>query len=165
MEQVKVQVIEITRMAQTKLFQMKVPMDATKIVGIETGVQQISKPADLIPVVAFPPTEIPVLLPVYGCLTLQSCDKSNLFYSAIIKDEMSREDYSIPHLSMSTGLPPSFEQKIAQDIILNAGTTVIAGCFKDYFGEALYTHARYKVMLAVWFEIEPEKKKINAHDH
>src|SRR4051812_26143104 len=111
MEQVKVEVIEILRMAQSKLFQIKVPMNAIKIIGIETGVQLIGRG---IPLVAASSSSATIVeqLSVYGCLTLQSCEKPNIFYSSIIKDELINEDYSIPHSGLETGLRNMYEKKI-----------------------------------------------------
>src|SRR5213079_837314 len=126
-----------------KLFQIKVPMDAIKIIGIETGVQLIVRGIPLVPAPSSSSASIVEQLSVYGCLTLQSCEKPNVFYSSIIKDELINEDYSIPHSGLETGLRNMYEKKIQEDILIDSGTTVINGFYQDYLGESLLSDAHY----------------------
>jgi hypothetical protein len=158
-EQVKVEVIEITRVAQSKVFQIKVPMNATKIIGIETGARLISTDLELsIPVVASALLTLATRLPVFGCLTLQSCEKPNVFYSGLIMDDVLKPDDNTPPAIVLTELPWTHAKKIQEDILISPQTTIIQGCYRDYFGASLNTHAHYKVFLAIWFEVEEAKK-------
>lgn len=173
-EQAIVEVISISKQGEIKNFQVKVPMNASEVTGIQTGVRMkantsagvISPPAPVIPGgvridSAFAGGfDSEFRQSVAGELKLQSSEKPNVFYGTLVRDPFAGEDFSNPFLIL--GFPERDwthgYKKEMEKITIDANTTVISGFYKDFLGESLKRDTAYEIFLAVWFKIEMQKK-------
>lgn len=165
-EQAVIEIIPVSRQGEIKNFQVKVPMNANAVIGIETGIRMgNSAGGGAIP----PPAKIPPPLPerveargqqsVAGELKLQSSGKPNVFYGTLVRDPFAGEDFSNPLLM------PGFSErdwafgykKEMEKLTVDASTTIITGFYKDNLGESTGRDTAYEIFLAIWFKIEREK--------
>jgi len=166
-EQAIVEVIPISKQGEIRHFQVKVPMNAMEVIGIQTGVRIKSKAALTVIVprdrdVAITPSvavDSPGGISVVGELKLQSSEKPNVFYGTLVRDAFEEFDFSNPFAV------PFFPEKDwthgnkkeMEKLTIDANTTVISGVYKDNLGAALKRDMVYEVFLAVWFKIETKK--------
>jgi hypothetical protein len=157
--------IRITKKGEWKYFQVRLPKDATKIIGIETGF--IIK------------DELPKDVPegnserfgiqrnrLMGELKLQSLDTANIFFAKDIVEEdrnMNNDRIKITALTnerkIVTAPPPIIWEpsfpwthgyKLEEDGLLMLHNPVIAGIYKDVIGKHYGYDINYKVMLYIW---------------
>lgn len=178
-EQVVVTSIRITKPGQVKHFQVKLPKNTTRIIGIEIGGRWI-------PVVKSDgthPGTTPVIEPVIrteatgvraesrtplfkrnllvGEIKLQSCEEANIFYAADLQGDsnigygdFSQNSYWTP--TAFTHQAHAFEERV----IVDGNSTIIQGVYKDRYGEQTKLTSNYVVNLYVWTERqEPENKQ------
>ncbi|MBI2968902.1 MAG: hypothetical protein HYY40_13965 [Bacteroidetes bacterium] len=173
-EQAIVEVISISQKGEIKNFQVKIPMNAIALIGIETGVRMKRKASGgviLPPVPAIPkgaeiispapgPIESKEQQSVIGELKLQSPGKPNLFYGTLVRDPFAGEDFSNP--LFTTGFRERDwthgNKKEMEKINVDAHSTVISGFYKDFLGESLKQDTSYEIILALWFKIATKKK-------
>lgn len=166
-EQVIIQTISISKRGQQTFFQVKLPRDTHKIIGIEAGLYMLNVPGYFIPV-----QELSKLVRrnhLMGVVQLRANTKIDVFYS---KDVFER-DINIGADEMKIipsqvvmerkGEQPdgnSFDyfthwthgSKREEDPLNVCGCTVINGQYKDAIGEYFQTDVNYKVMLYIWIE-------------
>lgn len=181
-EEVIIQPIRVTKKKEQIFFQVKLPRDVHKIIGIETGLYLES--------------ELPVFVPfiqgnanfirqnrLMGTLQLQASGKPNLFYAKEIIDrdinlgvgEMKVVPPDVivrrivePLLKKGDDVPNdgnnfsdftiwSHGTKREEDPVNVCGCQLINGQFKDAVGEYYNIDIQYRVMLYIWIE-----RKVNT---
>lgn len=163
--------IRITKQGEIKFFQVKIPFDAISIIGIETAmrVRSMAVPSAAFPVPGIGGGGIDVSPPpasgfpnsFVGELKLQSNDDSNVFYTTNIHTPVVRESFDrTPNLSFLPYRVWTHGYKRELEIAkVDANTTVIAGLYKDRFGEMQKRDINYDVFLYVWYKYESAIKK------
>lgn len=187
-EQVVITGIRITKAGQIKHFQVKLPKNTTRIIGVELGGRWLAVTKDgsvLAPSVTMevPAVESPVspkkAEAVYdkprewsrantfrrsllvGELKLQSCEEANIFYAADF-----RADTNIAYGDFSQNAfwkPNVFThqtQTFEECVIVDGDSTIIQGVYKDRYAEQTKEIPNYLVNVYVWTERqEPDKAK------
>lgn len=173
-EQVITQVISISRRGEQKYFQVKLPRDTQRIIGVETGLRIQNLPYYWFAV----QPELSLSLKrnvLVGTLQLQANSSPNVFYSK----EVFERDNNISagelklfpaninmekrRIAFRVGEPPdgnSFSdftclthgRKMEEDPLSICNCTVVNGQLKDRLGEYTNTDAAYKVTLYIWIE-------------
>lgn len=166
-EQVIIQTINIIKRGQQTFFQVKLPRDVHKIIGIETGLNVLNVPGYFIPA-----QELSMLVRrnnMMGVIQLRAIGKPDIFYSK----EIFEKDINIGAGEIKTiPSPVMMEKKVDQpdgnsfdyfthwthgskreeDPLSVCGCTVINGQYKDAIGEYFQTDVNYKVILYIWIE-------------
>ena len=159
-QDVKIQRIHIRKKGERHYFQMNLPRQAERIVGIELG--------------AFFKTAIKkrryqkfdYLLGVKrnrvcGEMQLQTTGRSNFFFTGQLIQEDINDRFTVmspyeakvlPMLWNSTSFSSGRRKELDQVLIENE--KIIYGCYKDGLGIEQEKDFEYTVMLYVWFEYE-----------
>lgn len=170
-EQVIIQSLSISKRGQQNFFQIKLPRDTHKIIGIETGLYLLNVPGNFIP--ALEQSMLMRRNNLMGVVQLRVNTKPDVFYSK----EVFERDINIGVDEIKI-IPPqvtgerkgeqpdgnSFDyfthwthgSKREEDPLNICGCAVINGQYKDSIGEYFQTDVNYKVMLYIWIE-----RKIN----
>lgn len=156
--------ISITKQGEWKYFQVRLPKDATKIIGIETGfIVKDEIPKDV-------PEGISERFGVQrnrlmGELKLQSLDTANIFFAKdIIEQDRNMDSDAIriteppnprriitpPPVIWEPSFPWKHGNKMEEDGLLMLHNPVIAGIYKDAIGKHYGYAIHYKVMLYIW---------------
>jgi hypothetical protein len=182
-EEVIIQPIGITKKKEQSFFQVKLPRDTHKIIGIETGL--------------YVESELPVFAPyiqgdanmirqnrLMGTLQLQASGKPNLFYAKeifdkdinlgvnelkIVPDVIERRLIE-PQLRKGEDVPNdgnnfsdftiwSHGTKREEDPVNVCGCHIINGQFKDAVGEYYKIDIQYRVTLYIWIERKVNDKQ------
>ena len=166
-EQVIIQAISISKRGQQNFFQVKLPRDAHKIVGIETGLNVLNVPGYFIPA-----QELSKLVRrnnLMGVVQLRANTKPDVFCSKEIFERDinigADEVKIIPSLIRKDEKidPPDGNRfdyfthwthgaKREEDPLDVCGCTVVNGLYKDSIGEYFQTDVNYEVMLYIWIE-------------
>ena len=172
-EQVIIQSISISKRGQQNFFQVKLPRDTHKIIGIETGLCLLNVPGYFIPA-----SEQSMLMRrnnLMGVVKLRANGKPDVFYSKEVFERdiniSAGEIIIVPPPVVSEERTPlrklneqpdgnSFDYftywthgtKREEDPLSICGCSVINGQFKDVAGEYFGTDMQYKVMLYIWIE-------------
>lgn len=160
-ERVIIQVLQISRKGELQHFQVRIPRDAARIIGVETGVRVLSQ------------TELGWVRLLYGKykwddnafafyktmlmgdVRLQSCEQSNLFYAGEVYEReinLGAGDFTSrqwPVKEWTHGLKR--EEVMAE---ASGDTTILQGTYRDRIGEHLNMHVKYEVKIYVWYERE-----------
>ncbi|MCD6068908.1 MAG: hypothetical protein K0S33_3734 [Bacteroidetes bacterium] len=169
----------IRRQGEIHFFQVRLPKNATHIIGIETDALMITpldvsppplgdgRPEDPMPPAAAPANRTPFLKwndksnPVIGKLKLQSLDRHNIFFETWVPFV----HFSAAMPDMSYGLFP----KSPHTLILPTGprtvgipcnNTVVYGMYSDSIGEERKMEIRYKVKVFVWVQTTEADKGV-----
>ncbi|MFL5763882.1 MAG: hypothetical protein ACJ77K_08080 [Bacteroidia bacterium] len=183
-EQVVITQVRITKAGQVKHFQVKLPKNAKRIIGVELSARGLLN--DRASLVAAPPKIEPVreVIGTYadgaatgvegskasaffqrniliGEVKLQSCEEANLFYAGYLQLD---QNLSLGDFSQSRFWTPSVfthqAQSFEEVVIVDAESTIIQGICRDQVGEQNKTDYNYLISVYVWIEIEePELKK------
>lgn len=171
MERVTAHIINITRRGEWNYFQVRLPKDARKIIGIETGLKLI----DEIPDEYYGAYEARFRIrrnELIGDIKLQSLDDANIFYAKEIwaddrnanADSVVINDYSPPaerRIAFLKVDPPDLWQpdfpwmhssKLEEDGVLLCHNPIITGVYKDAVGKKYETDFSYKVLLYIWYD-------------
>ena len=173
-EQVIIQAISITRRSQQNFFQVKLPRDTGKIIGIESGlIIQDSPPYAFSTLLAN--TGITERNNLMGVMQLKANGRPDIFYAneiferdlnigagelRVFSNDQPNERRllllrpRIPPDGNSFGFSPSCTHgtKREEDPLNICGCTVINGYFKDSIGDIMGYDLSYKVMLYIWIE-------------
>lgn len=173
-EQVLIQTITVSRRNQQVFFQLKLPRDTHKVIGVETGLSGIqADPAFFIPSIDDMGMIRRNLL--MGTLQLQSNGNSDVFYSKEIferdintgigelKQFASQNQGNAPLAFLLINVPPdgngfeyhnswSHGSKREEDPVSICNCDVINGWYKDAAAETINTDIRYSVKLYIWIE-------------
>ncbi len=152
-EKVVITTFVINKAGQVKHFQIKLPKTAKLIIGVELGSRLITNTKNL---TAPRPTESQTAFKrntLFGELKLQSCENANVFYSGQLQSDnnMGYGDFSENQfwkVKPFTHQAMTFEETV----IVNAGSTIIQGVFKDRIGEQYQTDVNYIVKVYLWYE-------------
>jgi len=179
-EEVIIQSNSITKKKEQIFFQVKLPKDTDKIIGIETGLFVESALPDFLP---YTQGDVNMIRRnrLMGTLQLQVSGKPNLFYAKdifekdinigvnelkIVPDVIERRLIE-PQLRKGEDVPNdgnnfsdftiwSHGTKREEDPIDVCGCQLINGQFKDAVGEYYNINIRYRVILYIWI-----KRKVN----
>lgn len=162
-EQAIVEVIRISTQGELRHFEIKVPLNAIAVIGVQTGVMLKGKAAETPRAIPALPVEIKETKSqpfVIGELKLQSLTKPNLFYGTLIREPFAGEDFANPLAPLGYrekdwiyGYKKEWEK-----IQVSASPVIVKGLFKDFLGESAKRDLTYDVFLALWFRIEQPKK-------
>lgn len=176
-EQVVITGIRVTKAGQVKHFQVKLPKNTTRIIGVELGGRWLTEtkgdapiPAEVIKektrveVLAVEGTPSSLFFKrnlLIGEIKLQSCEEANIFYAAdvLVDNNIGLGDYSQKKLwrpSVFTHQTQALEERV----IVDGDSTIIQGVYKDRYTEQTKLSPNYLINLYVWTERqEPEKIK------
>lgn len=171
-EEVIIKPIRISRKNEQQFFQVKLPRDTHRIIGIETGMFAES----LLPnFPAYSRTDGNVIRPnrLMGKLQLRASGKPNLFYAK----EIFEKDINLGNNEIKIILPPvkgktkgikvepgkdgnnfldfpiwSHGTKREEDPLSICGCNIINGQYNDVVGEFNGIDIRYRIMLYIWIE-------------
>ena len=159
-EQVIITTVSVSKAGQLVYFQVKLPKDTERIIGIETGGRLIAAASGSAfvfpPVVSHTEGRSPTFFKrntLIGDLKLQSCEEANIFYSNhVMTDEnIGAGDYS--QRIQWQASPFTHENKSEEDIVVvKGGSTIVQGIFKDRYGDTNKTDISYEVKVYVWIE-------------
>ena len=181
-EGVIIQSIGITKKKEQIFFQVKLPRDTHKIIGIETGLFVESALPGFIPNIQGNANMIR-RNGLIGTLQLQASGKPNLFYAKeifdkdinigvnelkIVPPEVINERLIEPMRLKADDVPDegnnfsdftiwSHGTKREEDPVNVCGCQIINGQFKDTVGEYYETNIQYKIILYIWIE-----RKVNT---
>lgn len=151
-EEVIVTSIYISRIGERKHFQIALPTDTKKIIGLEYGAIELA--GALIPVV--PVTINPFAVKadkLMGRLSLQVPGREGVFYRGdLIEDRNYHlgEDVSatswVPQLWSHSGRRQEIE------LAVNGGLSFVEGYFIDRYGLGEYDSLEYQLQLCLWIE-------------
>lgn len=179
-EHVVITPIRITKSGQVKHFQVKLPKNTKRIIGIELGGRWLTDTKTDGGVVLQPKAAVSEVYvkeqfvretesrtqffkrnTLIGELKLQSCEEANIFYAG---DLQLDNNIGLGDFSQSAYWRPApfshQSQTFEEVVIVDGESTMIQGVYKDRFGAILKTPANYLVNVYVWTEIEePENRK------
>ena len=178
-EQVVITPVNITKAGQVRHFQVKLPKNAKRIIGIELGgrllthgeVAIIREPIKYSPVVGgiegsvgssgsgssgeIRPSGLFKRNTLIGEVKLQSCEEANIFYAGHLQTD---ENIAMGDFSQSrTWLPSAFThqaQSFEERVVVDGESTMIQGMYRDRLGEQNKINYNYLVNVYVWIEIE-----------
>ena len=177
-EQVLIQTINIIKRNQQVFFQIKLPRDTHKIIGVETGLYIL----EAYPYLFTPSQDDMGLIRsniMMGTLQLQANGNTAIFYSKEIferdintgrgelKEFVSQGQGGAPLAFLLINVPPdgngfdffnswTHGSKREEDPVNVCNCSVINGWFKDAAAAIINTDIHYQVMLYIWIE-----RKIN----
>jgi hypothetical protein len=155
-EKVIIEELSISKKGQLNMFQILIPSDAKHIIGFETNA--IGLILNDVPVFGGLPTGLLKFQhsEVIGEVRIQSCGKSNLFYS----DEVCFNDLNIGFADFTqTGEWISSQWikgvKREEDIVLvDECCAVLQGNYKDIIGTTSNVDLVYTVKVYLWYSTE-----------
>ena len=182
-EEVIIQSIRITKKKEQSFFQVKLPRDTYKIIGIETGLYIESELPGVLPYIQGD-TNMLQRNRLIGTLQLQAWGKPNLFYAKdifdkdinsgvnelkivpdvierrLIEPQLRRGD-DVPHdgNNFSDFTIWSHGTKREEDPVSVCRCHIINGQFKDAAGEYYNIDIQYRVTLYIWIERKVNIKK------
>jgi hypothetical protein len=174
---VKITAFPIETKGQWHFFQVRMPVDTVKIIGIETSVSIVETDLGTLP-----STLQTDWLSLYrhirvGEIKLQSLDETGFFYAGEIVEtdrNLFRGDYSFTYYGLRTINPgTSAEEQVPEytnpinfwqskpwthsgcrfeDEIMLSGQKIINGFYHDSIGETLDQDTHYTISLYTWYE-------------
>lgn len=178
-EQVVITEVWITKAGQVKHFQVKLPKNTTRIIGVELGGRWLTETKGDIPIpsempkesayvelkrieaIAYKPVNVFKRNLLIGEVKLQSCEEANIFYAADIQvdSNMGYADFS-QNSSWRSNVFTHQTQSFEECVIVDGESTILQGMYKDRYGEQTKLKPNYLVNVYVWTERqEPENKK------
>jgi hypothetical protein len=164
-EQAIVTHLAITKGKQVKVFQVRLPKNTIRIIGIETSVRLMGKEGTVPGPIGVPgKKDAKVMSKVeqvglaeptdafygevthfnlfrrntfFGDLKLQSCERGNIFFAKDIEEDVNLGFGDFSQIGRWQALPYSHEWKREEDhVVVDGCTTIIQGIYKDGFGQA-----------------------------
>lgn len=165
-EEVILHTEQIERQGQSKYFQVVLPSDTTRIIGVETSaIRQMSGASNsdmffffgTAPLI-YPVADIDTLFKIkvadtVGRLTLHSPDATGIFF----QDDIRQKDTS-PKYADFTQYPAAFDQwshntkRYETSINVKNCSNLIEGHFKDTWGALYNYHVIYQLNIYIWIE-------------
>jgi hypothetical protein len=177
-EHVVITQVNITNAGQVKHFQVKLPKNAKRIIGVELGgrlLQRTDRPiSDAMPAPyaehsaaysvsasgasAGAETSAPTYFKrnkLIGEVKLQSCEEANIFYAGHLQtdENIGYGDFTQNNFWM----PSAFShqaQSLEERVVVDGNSTIIQGIYRDRIGEQSKVSYSYLVNIYVWIEIE-----------
>jgi hypothetical protein len=148
--------LHIRKKGQRDYFQVSIPRNAHRLIGIETGL--FNKSATSIKETSSPNYRMPFRRSVlYGELRMQSPEVTNFFYaSELVQDDanIGIEDFDNRDDRIGTFLPStqaSHGGRKEIDELDVCPTNIICGFYKDIIGERDNENYEYTVLVYLWF--------------
>lgn len=158
-EKVIIHAVRITRKGELQHFQVRIPRDAARIIGVETGVRIASTlDQEWVKLVYGSLQWDTTAFGFYksmliGDLRLQSCEKANLFYASDIYERdinLGIGDWTDKQFAVREVTHGRKREEVRAEA--NGDTTILQGTFRDKIGEHLNMHLLYEVRIYVWYE-------------
>lgn len=167
MQKVLAHTIIIDRAGGKNFFQIRLPQDIRRIIGIETGLL-VRNPMPILPYDALERFRHRRNI-LIGRLKLQLLNHLDFFYSKDIIDRDSSEQTAeieyIPQIDEKLGTllnPPIinnwepfrwiYAPKREEDTVICEGTTVVKGIYEDVFARDYGLSADYTISIFLWYE-------------
>lgn len=178
-EHVVITPVNITNAGQVKHFQVKLPKNAKRIIGVELGgrLLQRTERAVITDAMVAPATEHPAASSastsdgssggkisssgffkrnrLIGEVKLQSCEEANIFYAGHLQTD---ENIAYGDFTQNNFWKPAQYSHQAQSfeerVIVDGNSTMIQGIYRDRIGEQSKVNYSYLVNVYVWIEIE-----------
>lgn len=158
-EEVISQELLITTKGTIRHFQLRVPANAEKIIGMECGVRidttipTLQQPAGFSQSLQyFPPR-------VMGEIRLQNVGQGNLFYAVDVIEQDAHLGFA--DFSSQPGFAPKCwthcNKREAVEVELNRQTAIIMGMYKDILGEQLNQNLSYWIIIHMWFATQADR--------
>jgi hypothetical protein len=168
-EKVIIHPVLITKKGEIKSFQIKLPTDVKRIIGIEStvkGIDSLAVSRAIAPSPVSPPDPYSSgsaggvfqfrMTALAGELRLQSRGPSNLFYNKDVK--LSDANVGFGDFSLNSAWRAqawSHGNKFYEDeVLVDDDSNVLSGTYRDKFGETLGHDFSYRVNVYVWYAIE-----------
>jgi len=153
----------ITKLGEQKYFQIELPQDINKIIGIETGVFRYGttnalyggNPAEYAGSDPLDPLFEIVFNDPIGSLSLQAQDHPGIIYQGVARQEDWNWKWADFTQALYNGIfdQYSHDRKRHEDIILtDFCTTKITGHYKDSWGSHYSNHVEYDLLIYLWIE-------------
>ena len=165
-EEAIVHTIEINRLGQSSYFQVELPSDTTKIIGVETSAIRKASGASssdlffyfgsftpIIPIADVDPPFVIHKTETVGILTLQSPDTGGIFFQGDVR----QKDISSKYADF-TQYPAVFGQwshdrkRHETSINVSSCSKLVEGHFKDTWGALYSYHVIYQFNIYIWVE-------------
>lgn len=172
-EKVFIYPLAISRKGEIKSFQIKLPADAKRIIGIETTVKGLDVLITgggggdgFAAFFAVAPHHFQ-FLPTYlaGYLRLQSCESANIFYAGdvwLTDNNLGYGNYSQTNFFRHCAWTHGYRRE--EDVVsVSEPCSIIQGTYTDQAGERLNTDARYTVNVYLWYWAEETESSKNAN--
>ena len=177
-EHVVITPVNITNAGQVKHFQVKLPKNAKRIIGVELGGRLLQRTdrAEISDMMVAPSVSHPEASSastsegsagetaaaglfkrnkLIGEVKLQSCEEANIFYAGHLQtdENIAMGDFTQNHFwkpAAYSHQAQSFEERV----VVDGNSTVIQGIYRDRIGEQSKVNYSYLVNVYVWIEIE-----------
>lgn len=157
-EQVISERILITQKGTVRHFQLRVPRSASRLIGVECGVQMntvlpvLQQAAGFKESIRFYPTRN------MGELALQNVGKGNLFYSVPVIEQDAHTGYG--DYSYQGGFAPKCYthggKREPIEVDVPRETAIIMAIYRDILGTQLNTNLQYWLLVHLWFETKQD---------
>lgn len=160
-EEVIVTNLSITKPGEVKNFQIRLPHDTSRIIGVEFGAIRTfyAEIGDYVDPEwwAFPNTNDPLFQvkpnKTFGEFTLQTLGVENIFY----RDELKNKDSNIFWADFSKPALNQFQEwthfNRKEEVVVDVdGNTIVEGCYKDRWGIINTLIVRYTLHFYLWIE-------------
>ena len=163
-ERVIITSFDIRAIGEHKYFQIKLPANANRIIGIEVTnriyILEVPTQADSGKGKggAVQNNNVFQRNLIIGDLRLQSCEEANIFYATYV--EADRNVAYLDYTSAAFQPKPYTHQRRAleEPIIVDAESTIIQGMYKDLSNPDADHHPVYTVNVYVWYEVETTRE-------
>lgn len=153
LEKVIIETIEISKRSQLRVFQLKVPSDAKKIIGFESSVTGLT--INDVPVFGGLPLGLFLFQKsaVIGQIRIQSFEKPNLFFSSeVCFNDLNNGfgDFTQTGEWISSSWTKGLKRE-EDPILIDGCCAIIHGNYTDTIGRLTNTDLIYTVKLYMWY--------------
>ena len=162
-DQVIITSLLISKAGQTKHFQIRLPKNASQVIGIELGgrfldsnktiLSWLGKSDTAMAGTANPNPSLFKPNPLIGEVKLQSCERANVCYAGEwrLDNSMRHGDYS--KNAYWSAKPYSHQANAFEEpIFIKGESTILQGIYKDNIGKQIGQDARYVANVYVWYQ-------------
>lgn len=156
-EKVILQQLFISQMGQIKTFQLRMPSDAKRIIGVEATISGFDTDDGIDGENAFRFIIRPVA--VAGELRLQNLGSANLFYSSEVKlsdRNLAFGDCSKPLLWIRKAWTHDYRRE-EDPVLIQESSPVVQGSYRDKLSEAGHIDYEYTLTIYLWYSTETNK--------
>ncbi len=155
-EEVIVQKLAISRIGERVYFQIELPYDTKRIIGLEYGVKGLNGVLledPLEPVINIMPSFKVFLNKVIGKLSLQVPGRENLFFQGDLSEERNiATNEAIASVVWQPEVWTYCRKREEISLSVESNTSFIEGLFEDSYGVNEYETLFYQLHLYLWIE-------------
>lgn len=151
----------IEKQKQVKLFQVKIPREAEKIIGVEMSFLWLEGVPPLVPSSTI--WQLPMTVNrniLLGELKLQSYEKANVFYAGELA---VNQNLDFADFTSQSFIPKiySHQYQLNEDPVMVSGsTTILQGVYRDKLSEYQATRYRYIVKVYIWVAAKEDQSNL-----